>query len=122
MTTDAKEMCAQLPRAEKIARLNDAVRKTAMGGAVMVTRGVRGLPGFSPTDLMASLAAYDGFDGDNDPHGERDFGDLELFDADLLWKVDYYDLQSRFGPDNPADPSQTTRVLTVLTVMLAEEY
>ncbi len=119
MDTEAEETCAQLPRAEMIARLNDAVRKTASGGVIVVTRGVRVLPGFTPTALIGALAGYDGFDPDNDPHGERDFGDLELFGADLLWKMDYYDNEMRYGSSDPADIEQTTRVLTI---MLAEEY
>ena len=35
------------PRGEAIARLNDQLRKTTRGGHIMVTRVVRGLPGFS---------------------------------------------------------------------------
>lgn len=119
MNTDAKETCVQLPRAEAIARLNDALRKTGQGGVIVVTRGVRALPGFQAADLLCALAAYDRFDPDNDPHGERDFGDLELFGADLLWKLDYYDPERKFGSDDPADPARTSRVLTV---MLACEY
>lgn len=119
MITDAKETCAQVPRGEKIARLNDLLRKSAEGGAIMVTRSVRSLPGFCPVELMSVLSAYDAFDSHNDPHGERDFGDLHLFGADLLWKIDYYDAEMIYGSNDPADPSQTTRVLTV---MLAREY
>lgn len=119
MITEAKDTCVKLPRAELIARLNDRVRKTATGGVIVITRGVRVLPQFTPTDLLNALASYDRFDADNDPHGERDFGDLELFGADLLWKIDYYDLEMRYGSNDPANAAQTTRVLTV---MLACEY
>ena len=34
-------------------------------------------------------------------------------------KLDYFDKELKFGSENPADPSKTTRVLTI---MLAEEY
>ncbi len=85
----------------------------------MVTRGVKALPGFEVTNLLAALAGFDAFDVDNDPHGERDFGDLELFGASLLWKIDYYSKDLRFGADDPADPSATERVLTA---MLPEEW
>lgn len=111
--------CARIPRAETIARLNDALRQHGRGGAVMVTRGVRTLPLFEPAELVQALASYNSFDPDNDPHGERDFGDLTLFGHDLLWKIDYYDPSLRYGSDDPADPSKTQRVLTV---MLASEY
>lgn len=119
MDSETKDTCVELPRAELIARLNDKLRKTATGGVIVITRGVRVLPTFSPTALLKALASYDRFDADNDPHGERDFGDLEVFGADLLWKIDYYDLEMRYGSEDPADPAQTTRVLTV---MLASEY
>ena len=118
MITEAKK-CADLPRAEVIARLNDTLRMTVTGGLIVITRGVRLLPRFTPTDLLKALASYDRFDPDNDPHGERDFGDLELFSADLLWKIDYYDQEMRYVSDDPANGAQTTRVLTV---MLACEY
>ena len=108
------ETFAQLPRAEAIARLNDQLRKLGTGGTIVVTRAVMALPGFDAATLAAALAAYDSFDADNDPHGERDFGDLRLFGADLLWKVDYFDTDLRFGSDDPAD-SITKRVLTVMT-------
>ena len=85
----------------------------------MLTRGVRTLPGFLPTELLAKLAAYDSFDVDNDPHGERDFGDIEIAGTTALWKIDYYDPSLTYGSDDPADPDKTQRVLTV---MLPEEY
>jgi hypothetical protein len=102
-----------------IATLNDKLRKQGTGGHIMVTRGVRSLPDFDVRGLLAAIAAYDAFDADNDPHGERDFGDLEIGGEDLLWKIDYYDLQDQFASPDPADPAVTSRVLTI---MLASEY
>lgn len=120
MTGSAGASCAQdVPRAEQIARLNDTLRKTGMGGAIMVTRGVRELPQFNVVELLAALAAFDKFDADNDPHGERDFGDAQIFGSGLLWKIDYYDVDMRYGSNDPADPVVTKRVLTV---MLPEEW
>ena len=119
METGAKETCVLVPRAEVIARLNDAVRQSGTGGVIVVTAGVRALCGFRETELLSALAGYDRFDSDNDPHGERDFGDFELFGADLLWKLDYYDLELRYGSDDPANDDSTVRVLTI---MLACEY
>lgn len=108
-----------VPRAEAIARLNDQLRKTATGGTIMVTKGVLAISGYNPPELSKALAAYDAFDADNDPHGERDFGDLTLWDTDLFWKIDYYDADLMFGSDDPADTSKTKRVLTV---MLTSEW
>jgi len=110
---------AQLPRAEAIARLNDNLRKEGRGGQLMVTQGVYQLPHFDTRTLMQALAQYDAFDADNDPHGERDFGDVQVFGTDLLWKIDYYDLKLEYGSPDPADPNVTMRVLTV---MLEREY
>lgn len=109
----------KVPRAEAIARLNDKLRTTCRGGHVMVTRGVSTLEGFAAFELMAALRDYDGFDVDNDPHGERDFGDLTLWGEDLLWKLDYYDTTMKYGSPDPADERVTTRVMTF---MLACEY
>ncbi|NCP25185.1 MAG: DUF3768 domain-containing protein [Erythrobacter sp.] len=108
-----------VPRAEAIAMINDQLRKTGTGGTIVVTRGVASLSGFDRTALLAALAAYDGFDAENDPHGERDFGDLTLCGTDLFWKIDYYDPGLKFGSDDPADANVTTRVLTV---MLTSEW
>lgn len=111
--------CAEVPRAETIARLNDQLRKTGTGGSVMITANVQRITGFDPNVLAVALTNYDGFDSDNDPHCERDFGSLTLWGWDLLWKIDYYDLALEYGSNNPADASITRRVLTV---MLAADW
>ena len=109
----------ELPRAEIIAQLNDQLRQHGKGGIVLVTRGVMSLPGFDPLTVTAALAGYEDFDSDNDPHGERDFGDLTLWDHDLLFKIDYYDKELKFGSVDSADAKITHRVLTV---MLAADW
>jgi hypothetical protein len=115
MDDHGSKTCIQLPRAEVIARLNDRLRKTGTGGTVVVTKAVMDLTGFDAATLMAALANYQGFDADNDPHGERDFGDITLFGTDLLFKIDYYDLDLQFGSDDPANADATRRVLTIMT-------
>ena len=119
MTDQATAACTKVPRAEQIARLNDLLRKTGTGGTVVITQGVRRITGFDAEALAEALANYDGFDADNDPHGERDFGDLTLFGYNLLFKIDYFDPRMEFGSDDPADAKATCRVLTVL---LASEW
>lgn len=119
MNQSTSATTAAVPRAEAIARLNDQLRTTGTGGTIVVTQGVLRITGYDPVTLAAALANYDGFDADNDPYGERDFGDLVYQGWDLLWKVDYFDLNHQFGSDDPADPAKTSRVLTV---MLASEW
>ena len=119
MNQSANTACTMPPRAEVIAGLNDQLRKTGVGGTIMITQSVRRLTGFNAEALASALANYNDFDAQNDPHGERDFGDLTLFRTDLLWKIDYYDLDLQFGSDDPADPGVTHRILTVL---LASEW
>ena len=106
-------------RAAEIARLNDELRTTGEGGQILVTRRVKALAAFNIEELLQALAAFDRFDPFNDPHSEHDFGDVDLWGAELLWKIDYYAPDLLFGSDDPANPTITHRVLTVL---LAEEY
>jgi len=106
-------------RAVTIARLNDQLRTTGTGGSIVITTNLRNVTGFDASLLVKALADYDGFDADNDPHGERDFGDLTLFGENLLFKIDYYDKDLTYGSDDPADPAVTQRVLTV---MLARDW
>ncbi len=63
-------------------------------------------------------AIYNAFTSENDPYGEHDFGIFEIDEELLVWKIDYYDPSLRFGSQDPADPSRTKRVLTI---MLEEE-
>jgi hypothetical protein len=103
-----------------IAGLNDAFRRSGgQGGRILFTAGVSDL-GVEFSHLALGLVRlFDKFDGDNDPHGERDFGSFELKGRKLFWKIDYYDRDLEYGSPDPADPSVTTRVLTI---MLTEEY
>ena len=59
------------------------------------------------------------FDEGNDPHHEHDFGKIEVVGNEIFWKIDYYDKTMDNGSEDPADPSKTSRVLTI---MLASEY
>ena len=91
--------------AQRIRALNDAFRTSLSGRRVMMTAGVDALDG--------------DFNGDNDPHGEHDFGSIEVAGLKVFWKIDAYDPTMTYGSEDPANPDVTTRVMTI---MLADEY
>lgn len=68
-------MTAGAERAARIARLNDLARR-AMGVAcaAFATEGFRALPRVDQSRVRELIETFDAFDGDNDPHGEHDFG------------------------------------------------
>jgi Protein of unknown function (DUF3768) len=105
--------------AEKIRELNDRLRNTMTGGRVMLTAGVDALPSDVKAMVIRRVATFSEFTPDNDPHQEHDFGSFMLAGRKFFWKIDAYDADMRFGSADPADPSKTTRVLTI---MLASEY
>lgn len=106
-------------RAKRIAALNDKFRKGLTSGHVHMTAGVNTKGSDFVVKALIKMIEFDDFNADNDPHGEHDFGSFELEGETLFFKIDYYDLKREFGSEDPADPKQTLRVLTI---MLANEY
>ena len=106
--------------ARKIAALNDLCRK-AMGvaGRLVQTSGISSLPPEDQSAIREKVETFSAFSPDNDPHGERDFGAFEHNGERIFWKIDYYDTTLCNGSEDPSDPKQTVRVLTI---MLASEY
>ncbi len=102
-----------------IAQLNDQLRRTFLGGTVLLTIGVQSLPEETQQALIQAVQSFDCFDEDNDPYGEHDFGMIQLAGQTFYFKIDYYDLNLEYRSEDPADPTKTKRVLTLL---LAEEY
>lgn len=102
-----------------IARLNDELRHTFIGGKIMMTAGINALPDDVKAKVLSAVSSFSEFTEDNDPHKEHDFGSIEVSGEKCFWKIDYYDKSMEYGSDNPADPAVTTRVLTI---MLASEY
>jgi hypothetical protein len=105
---------------KKIAELNDLCR-TAMGlaGRVFQTPGITALPADDQSAIREKVETFNDFTPGNDPHGERDFGAFEHNGNKIFWKIDYYDNTMTNGSEDPSDPKQTVRVLTI---MLASEY
>ena len=105
--------------AEKIRALNDGFRRTFNGGKVMMTSGIDALDDGVKARILEKVRTFDAFSKDNDPHHEHDFGAFEEGGHKVFFKLDYYDAEMVYGSEDPADPSKTTRVLTI---MLASEY
>ena len=105
--------------AAKIRELNDRFRTTMTGGRVMMTAGVDALPSDVKAMVIRRVATFSDFNAANDPYVEHDFGSFALAGRKFFFKIDYFDAAMEFGSEDPADPSTTTRVLTI---MLAEEY
>ena len=99
--------------------LNDNLRNTFTGGKVVMTDGVGALPENELAQLLERVRGFDEFTKDNDPHGEHDFGSVELAGQSYFFKLDYYAPDMDGGSEDPADPEKTTRVLTI---MRADEY
>lgn len=101
----------------KIAELNDQVRKTLGGCRLVFTSGIIALP--DAITVLEKVQAFDAFGPANDPYDEHDFGSFDHNGEVIFWKIDYYDLDLSMRSPDPADPNVTIRVLTI---MLAEEY
>ncbi len=104
-----------------IAQLNDLCRKApGIACRAVHTQGIAALPDEVRSSIWEKVETFDDFNCDNDPYGEHDFGSFEHEGNRVFWKISYY-AKGDFarGSEDPADPQQTTRVLTV---MLAEEY
>ena len=107
------------PRTQRIRALNDELRQNLAGGVAVMTPGVAALGQEAVERIVKTIAVFDDFCHANDPHQEHDFG---AFDADgqrVFFKIDYFDESLSYHSPDPADPSVTKRVITI---MLAEEY
>lgn len=103
----------------RIRELNDILRTAFIGGKVLMTQSIASLPAETKASILERVMTFDAFTKDNDPYGQHDFGSFEIAGETILWKIDYYDEDCVYGSGDPADPSKTTRVLTI---MFACEY
>ena len=84
-----------------------------------MTCGVEALGAVIIFDVLDAIVDFTQFNEDNDPWDEHDFGALEIAGHRIFWKIEYHNTAMTAGSEDPSDPTQTTRVMTV---MLAEEY
>ncbi len=85
----------------------------------MLTPGFQTLSDADRAIVIGKVRLFAEFKKFNDPHGEHDFGRIVHDGTPIYGKIDSYDRDLRFDSENPADPAQTT---CILTRMLAQEY
>ncbi len=107
----------------KIRALNDAFRRnpatSGNRGQVLITQGIHALEPPAMFEIAERVQRFNDFTEGNDPYQEHDFGAFDYQGQKVFWKIDYYAPDLEHGSENPADPDQTMRVLTI---MLATEY
>ena len=106
-------------KTQRVRVMNDNFRCTFLGGTVVLTQAVNGLPLDVKAEALLKVKAFKDFTRDNDPYGEHDFGCFEVAGDTFYWKIDYYDADCQNASEDPSDPVKTTRVLTI---MLAGEH
>src|SRR5690348_13622572 len=105
---------------DRIRLLNDQLRQNLIGGRAVITPGIAALGQDAVARLIRTIAVFDDFSHANDPHQEHDFGCFKFDDeVEVIFKIDYYDNSLTLHSPNAADPSGTTRIITV---MRADEY
>jgi hypothetical protein len=106
-------------KTDRIRALNDELRQHLQSGGAVMTPGVVALGREAVQRIVQTIATYDDFCQANDPHGEHDFGSFDFEGTSIFFKIDYYDRNLTFHSPDPADPSVTERIITI---MLADEY
>jgi hypothetical protein len=108
-----------MDKTARIRELNDSLRTTFTGGRIMLSTGVAALSQADQAAVLEKVRTFDAFDYGNDPHREHDFVSVEHNGQKFFAKIDYYTPDLCAGSEEPSDPAQTTRVMTV---MRADEY
>ena len=104
---------------EKIRQLNDILRKTFVGGQVMLTTGIRAKSSEDQAEILQKVCSFNEFTKANDPYAEHDFGRFTHNGEDIMFKIDYYNKTYDRMSDDPSNPNITNRVMTIMT---GEEY
>ena len=102
-----------------IATLNDNFRRSFINGEVLLSAGIAAMSSEDKANIVSLVQHFDDFNEGNDVYGEHDFGSFDYKGNKIFWKIDYYDEKMYGGSENPADPTKTTRILTI---MLAEDW
>ena len=100
---------------EKIRQLNDILRKTFIGGRVMLTTGIRAKSAEDQAEILQKVRSFNEFTKANDPYGEHDFGRFTHNGESIIFKIDYYNKTYNRMSDDPSNPEITNRVMTIMT-------
>jgi Protein of unknown function (DUF3768) len=108
-------------KTEQIRTLNDRLRQNLGTGVAtaVITIGVAALGHEAVARIVKTIVVYDDFCHENDSYEEHDFGAFEVDGHKIFFKINYYDPTLTYHSDDPADPTITHRMITI---MLAEEY
>lgn len=104
---------------EKIKQLNDTLRKTFMGGQVMLTTGIITKSEEDQAEILQKVRLFNKFTKANDPYAEHDYGRFSYNGEDIIFKIDYYNKTYDRMSDDPSNPDITNRVMTI---MCSDEY
>ena len=110
-------------KSTEIATANDTFRKAVLrgqqdNGKAVMTQGIASLAGLTRTFILAEVIAYNNWDPGNDPHGEHDFGVVQISGVPkIYWKIDYYE-----NSDIEYGTEDKINCYRVLVIMLADEY
>jgi hypothetical protein len=73
----------------------------------MITQGIQALEPRRYAIVLHRVCRFADFTPDNDPHGEHDFGAVEVAGLSAFWKIDCYDRQLEYG--SPVPPTRGGR-------------
>jgi Protein of unknown function (DUF3768) len=104
---------------ETIRDLNDRLRQDLSAGIAVITPRVAALGADAVGRIIRTIAVFDDFCQENDPHGEHDFGAFHADGQTIFFKIGYYANDLAAASPDPADPTVTRRVITI---MVADDY
>lgn len=100
---------------KEIADENDFLRRTFMGGKVLMTPGVSHCT--YKEEILLAVREFNNFHKGNDPYGEHDCAVFEVHGQKFIFKIDYYDKNYEYG----VDPKEE-KCSRVMTIMRSDEY
>ena len=65
-------------------------------------------------EIFEKVRTFSDFHRGNDSYSERDFGGFDYKGEKIVWKVDYYSPDMKYGSEDPSDPSKCARTLTIM--------